>query len=201
MRQLAKFVGVPESILVDSKNIHQIESIVRDWHMLVMKPRRGGFGKGVTLLDSFESVRDTAEYINAISTQSIEGGFHLERFYENDIKLWTSVTIINGKIVYGYRKNEERFVSLGNGKLKVYDTDEIGGSVRLCEVSDLHKQVAMDAYNALGIEVIGFDMIWHEGRPIIVDVNTFPGMYQDLFEEQGIDGGKLFFEMIVNKLK
>lgn len=193
-----KGIPVPESILVDAKNIHLIDEIVRDWKMVVMKPRRGGFGKGVTLLDSFESVRDTAEYIHATSPQFIEGGFHLERFYENDIKLWTSVTIINGTIVYGYRKNEERFVSLGNGKLKVYDTDEIGGSVSLCEVSELHKKIALDAYKVLGVEVVGFDMIWHNGAPIIVDINTFPGMYQDLFDAQGIDGGALFYNMIIN---
>ncbi|MGB4834374.1 MAG: hypothetical protein WBP40_05060 [Candidatus Moraniibacteriota bacterium] len=189
-------VPVSESILVDTRNIHLVSSIVNDWKMVLMKPRRGGFGKGVTLLDSFESVRDVVEYIQATAPQFIEGGFHLERFYENDIKLWTSVTIINGTIVYGYRKNEERFVSLGGGRMKVYDTDEIGGSVHLCEVSDLHKRVALDAYKALGIEVIGFDMIWHNGAPIIVDVNTFPGMYQDLFDEQGIDGGDLFYRMI-----
>ena len=62
--------------------------------MLVMKPRRGGFGKGVTLFENFESVRDVAEYINATYPSTIEGGFHLERFYENDVRRWTSVTVI-----------------------------------------------------------------------------------------------------------
>lgn len=194
-----KGVPVPDSVLVDAKNIHQIKSIVGKWGMAVMKPRRGGFGKGVTLLDSFEVARDTAEYIQAVSPHFLEGGFHLERFYENDISRWTSVTIVDGKIWYGYRKNSERLVSLGNGKVKVYDSDEVGGSVHLCEVSELHKQIALKAYHALGIEIVGFDLIWHDGRPIIVDINTFPGMYQSLLDEKKIDGGECFFNLLVDK--
>jgi len=66
--------------------------------------------------------------------------------------------------------------------------------------SQAHEKIALAAYKALGIEVIGFDMIYHDGRPIIVDVNTFPGMYQELLEERGLKGGDLFFKMIMNKM-
>jgi len=192
-------VPVADSVLVDASNTALIESVVRSWGMVLLKPRRGGFGKGVTLLDGFESVRDTLEYIQTTATATTEGGFHLERFYDNDIDRWTSVTVIGGRIVYGYRKNKERFVSLGKGKFKVYDTDEIGGSVSICEVTDAHEKAALAAYKALGLEIVGFDMIWHEGAPIVVDVNTFPGMYQDLFDQQRIDGGQLMYNIIAGR--
>jgi len=194
-------VPVSETILVSPKSIHQAESLIRSWEMAVLKPRRGGYGKGVTLFNNYETLRDAIEYIEATTPQSSEGGFYLERFYENDIKDWVSVTIIDGQIVYGYRKNPDRFVSLGNGKLKVYSKDEISGGVSLCAISPLQEKIALDAYNALGLEVIGFDMLLNNGTPIIVDVNTFPGMYQDLFEEQGLVGGDLFFNMIVRSLR
>ena len=43
-------------------------------------------------------------------------------------------------------------------------------------------------------------MISHNGMPIIVDVNTFPGMYPELFREQGLNPGDLFYEMIISRL-
>ena len=138
---------VADSILVNPRNIHTAEDIIRSWGKVVLKPRRGGYGKGVGLYSSFESIRDTVEYFGVIGTCGSEGGFHMERYYENNIAEWTSITILNGKIVYGYRKKQERFSRMGDGMYKVYNKNEIGGGVDLCHVSDFQAQIAVKAYN------------------------------------------------------
>jgi len=194
-------IVVSDSILVDAKNIHYSEDIVREWGRFLLKPRRGGYGKGVTLLNNFESLRDVVEYIDSTNKHINEGGFYVEKFYENNIKDWVSATVIDGKIMYGYRKNIDRFSSLGNGEYKVYSKSEISGGVSWCQLSSKHKELALKAYNVLGLEIVGFDMILHKGESIIVDVNTFPGMYPELFEQQGVDASKVFYNLIIKKLE
>jgi ribosomal protein S6--L-glutamate ligase len=194
-------VVVSDSLLVDAKNIHYSEEVVRGWGKILLKPRRGGYGKGVTLLNSFESLRDIVEYIDSTNKFKNEGGFYIEKFYENNIEDWVSATVIGGKIMYGYRKNIDRFSSLGNGMHKVYSKDEISGGVSLCQLSDKHRKIALKAYSVLELEIVGFDMILNNGEPIIVDVNTFPGMYPELFEQQGIDASKVFYDLIIKKLE
>lgn len=194
-------VSVSECILVDVKNIHNTKTIVQEWGNFLLKPRRGGFGKGVTLLSSFESLRDTVEYINATNKFANTEGHYIERFYDNNATDWVSVTIIDGKIMYGYRKNLDRFSSLGGRRYKVYSKDEVGGGVSICKLTLQHKRLALKAYKALGLEIIGFDMVLHNNKPIIVDVNTFPGMYPELFALQSIDPSKVFYDLIVKKIE
>jgi len=194
-------LSVSESVLVNAKNVHLIKDIIEKWGKVLLKPRRGGYGKGVTLFNNFESVRDTLEYIESTSKGNNENSFHLERFYENDIKEWVSATVIDGKIMYGYRKNLDRFSSLGNGENKVYSSDEISGGVSLCELSDKHTKLVLKAYDILGLDIVGFDMIIHNGEPIIIDVNTFPGMYPELFRQQGVDASEIFYDLICRKLE
>ena len=64
--------------------------------------------------------------------------------------------------MYGYRKRACKLTDLGNGLQKIYDAKELGGEVDLCEVLPEHKEQASRASQALGSEIIGFDMIWHK---------------------------------------
>ncbi|WP_157880125.1 hypothetical protein [Streptomyces natalensis] len=55
----------------------------------------------------------------------------------------------------------------------------MGGSVDLCDVPAAHAELASHAQKAIGAQIIGFDMILHQGVPIVVDENTFPGFYPE----------------------
>jgi glutathione synthase/RimK-type ligase-like ATP-grasp enzyme len=111
-----------------------------------------------------------------------------------------STTIINGELVYGYRKRRQKFVDFGHGFSKVYDADELGGEVDLCEVPEAYRVEALRAYEAIGAEIIGFDMIAADRRPIVVDENTFPGYYDDLFREAGQGPADAFYRLIVAEI-
>ncbi len=191
---------VAETVLFDYKNFSGVEKILDEWGLAVLKPRRGGFGKGVTLISSFAMLRDVVDYIYSTTGITPDKAYMLERFYDNSHDNWISVTMVNAEIMYGYRKRKTKLVEMGNGITKVYDANEIGGDVESCEVPQLYKDEALKAYYAIGAEVIGFDMILYQGKPIIIDENTFPGYYEDIFEVVGRDPAREFYKLIITEI-
>ncbi|MEM9214563.1 MAG: hypothetical protein AAGD25_09475 [Cyanobacteria bacterium P01_F01_bin.150] len=192
-------VNVADFVLITNKNFHLARPILDEWGYGLLKPRKGGFGKGVTLIDSFSMLRDVVEYIESINGLTNEGML-LERYYDNSLDKFVSVTLVDGEIMYGYRKRPSKVTDLGNGLQKVYDANEIGGEVDICDVLPAHEIQALRANDAIGSEVIGFDMVWHNGQPIIVDENTFPGIYVDLFKQKGISLAEKMYHLILRRV-
>ena len=87
----------------------------------------------------------------------------------------------------------------------------VRGSVRLRVVSGNrhvgdylepeHIDLALRANEALGLSVIGFDMIWTSQGPMIVDENTYPGNYSDLYQQIDVDPAQFFTDLILKDLQ
>jgi ribosomal protein S6--L-glutamate ligase len=180
-------VSVAESVLFDHRNLAAVEPVLDGWGRAVLKPRRGRFGKGVLLVEDFGALRDLAGYLESTVGAAPDKAYLLERFYDNDPETWVGTTQINDSIMYGYRKRPDQWTEMGSGAAKVYDALEVGSQVDLCDVSPAHGAEALRAQEALGLEFVGFDMVLHEGRPIIVDENTLPALYTELFDAVGKD--------------
>lgn len=193
-------VRVADSVLFDYRVPERMHKVLAEWGAGVLKPRRGGWGKGVTLIDSPERLRDVVGYVRSTAERSPDQGFFLERYYDNDPTRWASLTMINGKVAYGYRKQAFKFHDFGDGRLKVEDVEEKGGGVVLADLTDAHYEQAEKACEAMGLGLIGFDMIWTAEGPIIVDENTSPGNYIDLFEEMGLDAGQMYADWVLQGL-
>ena len=191
---------VPDFVLFDYRVPEKMGDVLEKWGAGVLKPRRGGWGKGVTLIDSISSLRDAVGYVRSISGHSPDKGFFLERYYDNDPTRWASITMINGEIAFGYRKVAAKFHDFGGGRVKVEDIDEVGGGVVLADLTPQHIEQAHIACEAMGLGLIGFDMIWTEQGPVIVDENTSPGNYTDLYRELGKDPAKLYADWILEGL-
>ncbi|MCO4761797.1 MAG: hypothetical protein KC502_09850 [Myxococcales bacterium] len=189
---------VPEFMLVDLNNLAPAETALSRWGGAMLKPRRGAWGKGVTFIEHPSTLRDLAGYIRSTTGGSPDGGLLLERYYNNDISRWSSVTVLGGEVMYGYRKQASRRASLPGGRQKVYDPDEQGGAVVRCDLTEAHVQLAKAAAAALRCPIIGFDMIWVDNAPLIIDENTSPGNYPALYAEVGIDPASAFANLIVS---
>lgn len=193
-------VNVSDSAMFDLRVPEMMHAVLEEWGAALLKPRRGGWGKGVTLIDSVDRLRDIVGYIASTSENSSEHGFFLERYYENDPNRWASITMINGEIAQAYRKVDAKFHDLGNGRFKVLDADEKGGGTVLADLTPAHIEQAHRAYDALGLAIVGFDMIWTKDGPIIVDENTAPGNYINLYQEEGKDPVEIFNRLILDSL-
>lgn len=194
-------VKVPECILFDYRMPGRLDSVLNEWGAALLKPRRGGWGKGITLIDTPERLRDIMGYVQSTAQSSPDHGFFLERYHRNDPSRWASTTMINGQLAMAYRKKPERFHDLGDGRLKVQDIEEVGGGVVLAELTPEHFEEAYRASEALGLGVVGFDMIWTETGPMIVDENTYPGNYAHLYAEMETDPSTLFVGLALEGLE
>lgn len=100
-------------------------------------------------------LRDMVEYISSTTGTTPDRAYMLERYYENDIEDWVGTTLINGELMYGYKKGPPKVDVLGRSGLKVYDSKQTGGEVVRCDVSEAQAREALKAYGALGAEIIG----------------------------------------------
>lgn len=185
---------VPDTILLDPRNMEAAAPVLEEWGRALLKPRRGSYGQGVLLVDDFATLRDLAGYLDRTLAASTEGTFFLERFCPNGGPAdWIGTTLVGGTLMYGYRKRGHRFARLPADAWKVYDPEGAGGGVDVCDVPPEHARLARLAQQALDLPLVGFDLILSEGRPVIVDENTFPGLYPDLFTAAGRSLGHELF--------
>ena len=197
-------VRVPEFLLCDvqtrelSALCRQLEPLLERWGAAVLKPRRGAWGHGVMLIEGTTALRDLIGYVRATTGTSPDGGFFLEQYLDNDLDRWLSATMLGTAVVYGYRKRSGKHVPLGgrSDRMKVFDASAAGGDVALQPLTSAHVQAAQAAARALGCPIIGFDMIWTADGPVIVDENTSPGTYADLYAAVGLDPALAWAEMI-----
>lgn len=173
--------GIPTAdfALFRSDNAHDAFKQLGSWEALLFKPINGAFGHGIHKVNSEREFIDAVEYAQSFSSQPLQ--IFCEKFEENDLKQWISTTIIGGKLMYGYRKNPEKFCGW-----KVYDAKSIGGSTEYVDPEPV-ADIALKAAEVLGCDIIGFDFIFSEKqkRYLIVDENTLPGMYPACFKASG----------------
>jgi len=156
------------------------DSLFKGGGPILLKPRLGGFGHGIHMVKSARELIDAVEYAQSFS--SAMPHIFCEAFEENDISQWISTTVIGGELVYGYRKKPEKFVD----NWKVYDADRVGGGVDYVDAAPV-RDAALRAAKTLGCDIVGFDFIYSIQKKayLIVDENTFPGMYPHCFEAAG----------------
>ena len=188
-------VPIPEFMLVDPRCTRPAEEAIERWGAGLLKPRRGAWGKGVLLVDHPATMRDVASY--AASSGATHGGMLLERYLPNDLDRWASATVLGGRVAGGYAKRPSKRVALPGGRAKIFDANERGGDVDPCVLDGAQIAVATAAAQALDCPVLGFDMIWVDGKPVVVDENTSPGNYAEVYAALGVDAAGAWVDAIL----
>lgn len=192
-------VRVPDFVLFDHRCPERMRAVLDEWGAAVLKPRRGGWGVGVMAVDDWATLRDLVDYVRSTRV-SLEPGFFLERFVPNDLTRWVSVTVVGGRAAFGYRKRAAKHAPLGRIGTKILDADERGGEVDLAELTPEHVAMAEAASRALGLGMVGFDMIWTDEGPMVIDENTSPGNDESLYRAAGLDAPALWAAWIADAL-
>jgi len=142
------------------------------------------------------------DYIASENWDSTNDAYMLERYYPNDLEKWVSITLIWGKIMYWYRKRKTKRVPFWNGAEKIYDEGEIWWEVDRCDISEVQEKMAINAYNVMWMGIIWFDFIvTHKGDSVLIDENTFPWFYRDIFNELWLDPAKELYNYIIDTIK
>ena len=134
----------------------------------VVKSTEGTHGSGVFLVNSFQQARQ-------LVYQMLERGMrplvqeYIEESHGSDVR----ALVVGGEVVASMRRKAH-----GN---EFRSNFHLGGSVSDVELTEEQAEIAIDATRTLGLELAGVDMLDSERGPLVLEVNSSPGL-------EGIEG-------------
>ena len=134
----------------------------------VVKSTEGTHGSGVFLVNSFQQARQ-------LVYQMLERGMrplvqeYIEESHGSDVR----ALVVGGEVVASMRRKAHGSEFRSNFHL--------GGSVSSLELTVEQKEIAVKATHTLGLELAGVDMLESDRGPLVLEVNSSPGL-------EGIEG-------------
>ena len=129
----------------------------------VVKSTEGTHGSGVFLINSFQQARQ-------LVYQMLERGMrplvqeYIEESHGSDVR----ALVVGGEVVASMRRKAHGSEFRSNFHL--------GGSVSKIELTDEQKEIAVIATETLGLELAGVDMLESQRGPLVLEVNSSPGL-------------------------
>jgi len=156
-------VGLPKTIFTNfSKDVeHVIDSV--GGAPVVLKLLEGTQGLGVILADTANSAGSVMEAFNGIETRIIVQEF-IKEAGGADIRAF----VVDGKVVGAMKRQGKE----GEFRSNLHR----GGSANIIELSEDEEQTALIAVKAMGLGVAGVDMLQSDSGPLVLEVNSSPGL-------------------------
>ncbi len=156
-------VGLPKTVFTNySKDVdHVIESV--GGAPLVLKLLEGTQGLGVVLAETQNAASSVIEAFNGLKARVIAQQF-IKESGGADLRAF----VVDG-IVVGAMKRQ--------GKEGEFRSNlHRGGSASIIELSDQEELTAIKAAKAMGLGVAGVDMLQSSSGPLVLEVNSSPGL-------------------------
>jgi ribosomal protein S6--L-glutamate ligase len=156
-------LGLPKTVFSNySKNVKAIIDHVGG-APVVIKLLEGTQGLGVVLADNQNSAESILEAFNGLQARVIVQEF-IEEAKGADIRAF----IVDGVVVGAMKRQGKE----GEFRSNLHR----GGSANIIELSDEEENAALKAAKALGLGVAGVDLLQSERGPLILEVNSSPGL-------------------------
>ncbi|MEZ4103405.1 MAG: RimK family alpha-L-glutamate ligase [Candidatus Paceibacterota bacterium] len=183
-------VGIPKSVFARHPKADDVKIMIAEagGTPVILKLLEGTHGTGVIKADSVSSAKSAVEAFSGIKKDIIVQEF-IEEAKGKDIRAF----VVDGEVVGAMERSgqEDEFRS----------NLHKGGVAKPIELSMKEKAVAVEAANLHGLTVAGVDMLMSSRGPLIIEVNSSPGL-QGIERATGIDiAGKIIeaAEKKVNK--
>ena len=135
---------------------------------LIVKLLQGAQGKGVVLAETQKAAESV---INAL--QSLDANLLVQEFIKEAGGTDLRCFVVGGKVVAAI----ERQAAEGEYRANLHQ----GGTARTVQLEPAEKQMAVKACKALGLDVAGVDILRSHRGPLLLEVNSSPGL-------EGIEG-------------
>lgn len=161
-------IGLPTTYF--SHDLHQAEKIVDKilGYPFIIKVIEGTQGVGVHLVKSKKEAHEMFEVFYASRTQILLQEF-IEEFKGKDIRVF----VVGNKVVASMMR------VAGEGEFR--SNLHRGGMGHNVELTSQEKEMAVNAVKILGLNVAGVDILRSKRGPLIIEVNSSPGL-------EGIEG-------------
>lgn len=181
-------IGLPRTVFTNySKNVkHVVESA--GGAPVVLKLLEGTQGLGVVLAENENAAQSVLEAFNGLKARVIVQEF-IREAKGADLRAF----VVDGEVVGAMKRQ---------GKPGEFRSNlHRGGSSRIIELTEEEKKTAILAAKALGLGVAGVDMLQSGRGPLVLEVNSSPGL-EGIEKTTGEDiAGKIiaYIERNVNK--
>ena len=156
-------LGLPKTVFTNySKNVDDLISHVGG-APLIIKLLEGTQGLGVVLAETKNAAKSVIEAFNGLQARVIVQEF-IKEAKGADIRAF----VVDGHVVGAMKRQGKE----GEFRSNLHQ----GGSAELIQLSDEEEVAAIKATKALGLAVAGVDMLQSERGPLILEVNSSPGL-------------------------
>ncbi len=188
MQILAK-AGVQIPRTVFAKNPAQVNDLIKivGGPPVVIKLLEGTQGVGVVLAESAKAAKSTIE-----AFFGLKANFLIQEFVAESKGADIRAFVVGNKVVAAMRRQGAE----GDFRSNLHR----GGEGRAIVLTEQEEQAALGAAKALGVKVAGVDMLQSNRGPLIMEVNSSPGL-QGIEKATGIDIATLIISYLEEKIK
>ncbi len=145
---------------------------------VVIKLLEGTQGLGVILAESNKAAKSVVEAFDSLNTRVI-----LQEFIEEAGGADIRAFIVNGEVVGAMKRQGKE----GEFRSNLHR----GGSANVIKLSRAEKATALNAAKSMGLAIAGVDMLQSKKGPLVLEVNSSPGL-EGIEKATGVDiAGKI----------
>ena len=182
-------VGIPKSVFARHPKSDDVKTMIAEagGTPVILKLLEGTHGTGVIKADSVSSAKSAVEAFSGIKKDIIVQEF-IEEAGGKDIRAF----VVDGEVVGAMERS-------GQGD-EFRSNLHKGGTAKHIELSLKEKAVAVEAARLHGLVVAGVDMLMSSRGPLIIEVNSSPGL-QGIERATGVDVASKIIESAEKKFK
>ncbi|MEN7547323.1 30S ribosomal protein S6--L-glutamate ligase [Rapidithrix thailandica] len=181
-------IGMPKTAFTNySKTENQVLHHIGD-APVVIKLLEGTQGLGVILADTNKAAKSVVEAFESLKTRVI-----LQEFIKEAGGADIRAFIVNGEVVGAMKRQGKE----GEFRSNLHR----GGSAQVIKLSRTEKSTALKAAKCMGLAIAGVDMLQSKKGPMVLEVNSSPGL-EGIEKATNIDiAGKIIEFIEQNALK
>ncbi|SHK04523.1 SSU ribosomal protein S6P modification protein [Reichenbachiella agariperforans] len=153
---------------------------------VVIKLLEGTQGLGVVLAETNKAATSVIEAFESLKTRVI-----LQEFIEEAGGADIRAFIVNGEVVGAMKRQGKE----GEFRSNLHR----GGQANVIKLSRAEKSTALKAAKSMGLAVAGVDMLQSKNGPLVLEVNSSPGL-EGIEKATGIDVAEKIVEYIENSM-
>lgn len=179
-------VGLPKTVFTNySKEVQKIIESVGG-APLIVKLLEGTQGYGVVLAPTKKAAESMIEAFHSMKARVIVQEF-IEEAKGADLRAF----VVNGKVVGAMKRQGKE----GEFRSNLHQ----GGTGSLIKLTKQERQVALTAAKVMGLSVAGVDMLQSERGPLVLEVNSSPGL-EGIEKATGKDVAGFIIDFIIQKI-
>jgi ribosomal protein S6--L-glutamate ligase len=168
-------IGIPRTGFAKHPKDKDVEMLLKSIGKppYIIKLLEGTQGLGVVLAETSKAAKSVVEAFSGLKTNILVQEF-IKEAGGSDVRAF----VVNGKVVAAMKRTGAE----GDFRSNIHR----GGTARVIKLNATEKKTAVEAAKAMGLKVAGVDILQSEKGPLVLEVNSSPGL-EGIEKATGVD--------------